>query len=333
MPGETQPRRNIHVVAGLLIENGRVCITRRHADAHQGGKWEFPGGKLEPGEARLAGLRRELHEELGIEVRQAEPFMQLHHGYRDLDVLLDVWRVLRYDGAAHGREGQEMRWEALERLDPREFPDADRPVLRRLQLPPLYIISDARRLGREEFLVRLERVLGAGARLVQLREPHMPPVEFCAYARRVAALCRRFGARLLVNAAPELLRECDADGVHLSSARLMALSKRPVPAEYWLGASCHNAPELERAAALGADFAVLGSVQPTASHPGAPILGWERFAELCQTVTLPVYALGGMRPPDLPRATATGAFGLAMISGVWDAENPEAVVRALTPSR
>lgn len=330
MPGEAQHRRAIHVVAGLIVENRRVCLTRRRADSHQGGKWEFPGGKLEPGEARFAGLVRELQEELGIEVRNAAPFMQLRHAYADLDVLLDVWRVVRYDGDAHGREGQEMRWETFDRLDPREFPDADRPILRRLQLPSLYAISDVRRLGEEEFLVRLERALSAGARLVQLREPQMAPAAFCAYARRVAALCRRFGARLLVNTAPELQHECEADGVHLSSARLMTLSERPVAAEHWLGASCHNAAEIEKAGALAADFAVLGPVQPTASHPGAPLLGWERFAALCRAAPLPVYAIGGMRVPDLVRATADGARGLAMISGLWAAENPEAVVSTLT---
>lgn len=332
MSGETQSQRAIHVVAGLLIERGRVCITRRRADVHQGGKWEFPGGKLEPQEARVAGLTRELKEELGIDVRQAEPYMRLQHRYRDLDVLLDVWRITRYDGDAHGREGQEMRWAPIEHLDAREFPDADRPVLRRLQLPPLYVISDARRLGEEVFLNRLERALNAGARLVQLREPQMEPSAFCSYARRVAALCHRSGARLLVNAAPELLQECDADGVHLNSARLMALTERPVSAEFWLGASCHDAAQVEKAAAIGADFAVLGPVQATASHPGAPVLGWQRFAELSRTATLPVYAIGGMRAADLPRATACRARGLAMISGVWDATNPEAVVRTLARS-
>lgn len=333
MSADSEPRRTIHVVAGVLIDNGRVCITRRRADAHQGGKWEFPGGKLDSGEARLAGLKRELHEELGIDVQAAAPFMTLQHAYRDLDVLLDVWRVTRHDGAPHGREGQELRWQAIEQLDPSEFPDADRPVLRRLQLPPLYAISDAGRLGEEEFTARLERVLAAGVRLVQLREPQWDRPRFCAYARRLAALCHRFGARLLVNAAPEIFGECEADGVHLTSARLLASTERPVSAEYWLGASCHNAAELEKAAALGADFAVLGPVQPTRSHPGAPVLGWSRFQELCRAATLPVYAIGGMRAADFAAAQANGAYGLAMISGVWDAENPEAVVRALVQTR
>ncbi len=324
------PRSVIHVVAGLLIENNRVCITRRRDDAHQGGKWEFPGGKLEPGEDRLSGLKRELHEELGIDVRRAIPFQQVRHAYPDLEVLLDVWRITDYEGVPHGREAQEMRWIEIPHLDPREFPDADRPVLRRLQLPRLYLISDVRRFGEEEFLKRLQRALDAGARLVQLREPHMERTVFCGYARRLSALCRRFAAKLLVNADPSWLADCDADGVHLNSHRLMASSERPVSAKRWVGASCHNLAELQRAEALQADLVVLGPVLPTASHPHGSILGWDRFAELRQSTGLPVYALGGMREADLARALSRGAQGVAMISGVWDAHDPAVPVRVLS---
>lgn len=326
MAAGNEARRAVHVVAGVLTDGERLCITRRRAHAHQGGKWEFPGGKLEPGEAPLAGLKRELREELGIEVRRAHPFVKLRHAYPDLDVVFDVWRVSAYAGTPQGREAQELRWAPIASIEPAEFPEADRPVLRRLQLPPLYVVSDARRFGTDAFARRLERALAAGARLVQLREPQMPPASLCAYARELAALCRRFGARLLVNADPAWLGDCEADGVHLNARRLMAAPARPVPAGSWLGASCHGTDELAQAARLGADFAVLGAVQPTASHPGA-VLGWERFASLVRSSTLPIYAIGGMRPGDLERACAAGAQGLAMISGIWDRDDVEAAVR------
>lgn len=327
MPEETKARRAIHVVAGLLTEGGRICVTRRRAGTHQGGKWEFPGGKLEPAEAPLAGLKRELHEELGIEVTAARPFITLRHAYPDLDVLLEVWQVVRYGGTPHGRESQELRWAEIGRLDPGEFPDADRPVLRRLQLPPLYVISDVRRFGADGFAARLERALAAGARLIQLREPQMDEPSFCAYARKLVGLCRRFGARLLVNADPAWVSECEADGVHLNSRRLMALSGRPLGAQYRVGASCHDHAELRHAQALELDFVVLGPVQPTASHPGRSILGWERFAALCSSTALPVYAIGGMSAADLSQARLAGAHGLAMISGVWGRDDPEAAVQ------
>jgi 8-oxo-dGTP diphosphatase len=329
MSEATAPRQPIHVMAGLLIEHGCVCITRRRDDAHQGGKWEFPGGKLEAGEDPLTGLKRELHEELGIVVSEAAPFAQVRHVYPEVDVLLDVWRVDRYDGSPHGRETQELRWAEIARLEPAEFPDADRSVLRRLQLPPLYLLSDVEKAGREVFLRRLARALRAGARLVQLREPQMDRASFTSYARQVAALCHDCGGRFLVNADPSWVGECEADGVHLNSARLMGLSERPLTPRHWVGASCHNASELAKAEALGLDFAVLGPVRSTASHPGAATLGWERFAALCGSTVLPVYAIGGMRAADLAAARSAHGHGLAMISGVWGDPRFETVVRAL----
>jgi 8-oxo-dGTP diphosphatase len=320
----------VHVVAALLIDGDRICITRRRYDAHQGGKWEFPGGKLEAEEPPFAGLQRELREELAIDTLEAHPFMQVRHSYATLDVLLDVWRIARYRGIVEPREGQEMRWLEVAHLDPRDFPDADRPVLRRLQLPFLYLISDVTRFGEEEFAARLERALVAGARLVQLREPKMERRAFCAYARRLADSCHRAGARLLINADPAWLDECKADGVHLTGQRLLALQVRPVANDYHVGASCHDAIEIERAAVLGADFAVLGPVQATASHAGGATLGWERFGTLCESARLPIYAIGGMQASDLARAQRTGAHGLAMISGVWGNEHFETVVRRIS---
>lgn len=325
----TPPRSTIHVVAGLVIDRGRICVTRRRDDVHQAGKWEFPGGKLEPGEDPLTGLTRELHEELGISVDDAKPFAQVRHVYPEIEVLLDVWRVGGYRGTAHGREAQALRWAEVATLDPAEFPDADRPVLRRLQLPSLYLISDVERTGREAFIRRLERALRAGARLVQLREPGMDPVMFVKQARELAVVCHDFGARFLINADPARVAECGADGVHLNSARLMALSERPLPPTQWVGASCHNERELQKAQWLGLDFVVLGPVLPTASHPGAAVLGWERFAALCASTALPVYAIGGMRGADLTAARDAHAQGLAMISGIWGRPDFEAVVRSL----
>lgn len=316
----------VHVAVGLLLDRDQVFITRRAADAHQGGKWEFPGGKLGDNEPVETALKRELHEELGIDVREAQPWMQVHHRYPDREVLLDVWRITAWDGTPHGREGQEARWAAMHELPKLDFPEADLPILRRLWLPPLYLISDAARLGRDEFLQRLERALRAGARLVQLREPDMQAPEFRMYAIKVAKLCRRHDARLLLNADPSLVEDCGADGVHLSSRRLMALKERPLSPRFFVGASCHDAGELAQAVAIGADLAVLGPVSPTVSHPQAAPLGWRRFTELCRRARLPVYALGGVQPSDLAAARRAGARGVAMIRGIWDAANLEQAV-------
>jgi 8-oxo-dGTP diphosphatase len=319
----------VTVAVGILADQGRVFITRRFSDTHQGGKWEFPGGKIEPGENTLSALRRELNEELGIEVQNALPFMQVRHSYPDRDVFLDVWRVIDYQGVPHGREGQEARWISCAELPQVEFPQADWPILRRLWLPALYLISDSRRFGGNEFPALLERALRAGARLIQLREPHLSPAEYEAYAKQMAGLCHRYGAKLLLNADPEWVSVCGADGVHLNSRRLRVWQKRPLGNEFWIGASCHNAEELNQAANVGADFAVLSPVAQTASHPDAVPLGWEAFSRLCAGAALPVYALGGMRAQDRGRAHRAGARGLAMVSEIWGSDSIEQVVSAL----
>lgn len=307
----------IHVVAGLLVDNDRVFIARRPSDRHQGGKWEFPGGKVDPGEAPEAALRRELREEIGIEVRDAAPYAQARHAYSDLHVLLDVWRIGDYAGAPHGREGQEACWARIDDLRPSDFPAADRPILRRLQLPAVYAISDVARFGLASFAVLLERALQSGVRLVQLREPELDPEALRVCADTLLPVCRRFGAKLLVNADPELAATMGADGVHLSSRRLRALASRPLDADMWVAASCHDLDELRHAEAIDADFAVLSPVKPTSSHPGAPVLGWDRFRDLCRSVSLPVYALGGMAPDDLATAHRAGAQGVALRSAAW----------------
>src|SRR5690348_6941920 len=100
----------LHVAVGLVIDNGKVFVTRRSVSSHQGGKWEFPGGKIEAGEDTLAALKRELKEELGIEVQAALPYLPIHYAYPDRKVFLDVWRITDYRGTPHGLEGQEARW-------------------------------------------------------------------------------------------------------------------------------------------------------------------------------------------------------------------------------
>ena len=318
----------VHVAVGILTDDKKIFITRRSLDSHQGGKWEFPGGKLEPGEQVLAALKRELREEIGIDVRHATPFMRVAHAYPDKNVLLDVWRVSDYRGSPQGREGQETRWVRVRDLMQFEFPEADRPILRRLWLPPLYLITDAQRFGATEFLVKLECALAAGARLVQLREPQFSQAAYQAYAREVANLCHRYGAKLLLNAEPDWVADCGADGVHLNSRRLMACDRRPLTSDYWVAASCHDVAELKQAAHLNLDFAVLSPVAKTASHPEAVPLGWEKFQTLCAGVSIPVFALGGMRSKDLDLARAASAQGLAMVSEIWGAES---ITSAIAP--
>lgn len=306
----------IHVAAAVLVDAaGEVLVARRHAHAHQGGLWEFPGGKVEPGESALQALRREIHEELGLDVIEARPLIRVPHDYPDRRVLLDVWRVTAFRGEARGREGQPLRWVAPERLRALEFPAANTPIVTAVRLPVRYVITPEPGVN---FLDRLDHVLAHGARLLQLRAKTLPTAEYLELARAVCARARACGAQVLLNADPALVGAAGAQGVHLSAQRLRALSARPLPADLWVAASCHDATELAQAARIGADFAVLGPVLPTASHPGASALGWEKLHALTEATALPVFALGGLRVDDLTRAWEAGAQGIAAIRGFWE---------------
>lgn len=317
----TAPDPVIHVAAAAIIDAvGRVLIARRPLHTQQGGLWEFPGGKLEPGEGVLTALGRELHEELGIDVLRARPLIRIPYSYPDRRIVLDVWRVDAFAGDAHGREGQDIRWVGRDRLAEFSFPPPNRPIITALQLPDRYLITPEPGQIQDwpVFLARLEQALQRGISLVQLRAKKLDQAGLQRLAPQVLALCRRYHARLLLNAAPSLAAELDMDGVQLNSERAKDCVQRPVAGKTWLvGVSCHTAEELAHACKMGADFALLSPVQPTASHPGAPVLGWDIFERLVAATAIPVYALGGMRVVDIPTAWQHGGQGIAAINGLW----------------
>jgi 8-oxo-dGTP diphosphatase len=312
------PASLIHVAAAAIAdEAGRILLTRRADHVHQGGLWEFPGGKLEAAESPEAALARELHEELGIRVEASEPLIRVRHDYGDRRVLLDVHRVVRYAGQPQGREGQPLRWVHPDAMRADELPAADRPIVLALRLPDRYLITGADPSQRGVFLGRLRQALAAGLRLVQLRAPGLDPGRYRELALESFALCAAQGACLVLNTSPTLARTLPHGGLHLTATRLRTLGRRPPGIRGWVGASCHDATELAHAEWLGLDYALLSPVCPTASHPGAKPLGWEGFAELVDAVGIPVLALGGLFPADLPEAKRHGAQGIAAIRGFW----------------
>jgi 8-oxo-dGTP diphosphatase len=309
--------KSIHVAAGVVVNDaGDILLARRPEHAHQGGLWEFPGGKVEPDETPQAALRRELHEEVGLDIAQSRPFIQIEHSYPDKRVLLDVYRVLAYQGKAHGREGQPVRWVSTSEMRRYAMPAANLPIVTAVRLPDRYLITGAFE-DADDFLFRLERALRQGVRLVQLRAKWLELEELKSMTRRSLALCRAHGASLLVNAAPDLIADTDADGVHLSSARLMQCQQRPLGADAWVGASVHNEAELEHAHAIGVDFVVVAPVLATTSHLGAATIGWDGFRRLARRARVPAYALGGVGPAALDTAFAHGGQGIAAIGALW----------------
>ncbi|HUW49628.1 MAG TPA: Nudix family hydrolase [Sulfuricella sp.] len=295
--------------------NGEFLLAERPAGKPYAGYWEFPGGKIEAGETPYHALVRELHEELGIEVEAAYPWLTRVYSYPHATVRLHFFRVMNWRGEPHGREAQRLSWQYPDAVAVAPLLPANGPILRSLNLPPVYAITRAAEMGVEPFLERLEFALQSGIKLIQIREKAMAGSALHAFAAEAVRRARFHGARVVINSDFELAREVGADGVQLTSSQLLALTAKP---EFGLvGASCHDRIELERAAALDLDFAVLSPVKPTQSHPGAPVLGWERFAHLAANMPMPVYALGGVSSADLDEARQHGAHGIAMLRGAW----------------
>ena len=318
-----------HVVAGVLEDrDGRILLARRPGHLRHGGLWEFPGGKVEPGESSYAALARELEEELGVRVDAAAPLIRVPFRYECGPVLLDVWRVTAFTGEPAGREGQALEWAARADLPGYDYPEANRGVVAALRLPSQYLITPEPGPDTEwpAFLEGVEKAVAAGVRLVQLRAKALGEAELTRLGREVVARCRTAGAQVLVNGPPALVERTGADGIHLSGERLRACDGRPLGREYWVAASCHGADELASACRLPVDFAVVSPVRPTASHPDAPVLGWAGFRGLAESSTVPIYALGGVGPADVAQARACGGQGVAAIRALWPvsaAGNPE----------
>jgi len=289
-------------VAAAVIQrpDGAFLLAQRPPGKVYAGWWEFPGGKIEAGEPAAAALRRELHEELGIDVRTAYPWITREHVYEHASVRLRFFRVTAWNGEPHPRERQSIRWQRLDAPMAEPMLPANAPVLASLALPWEYAISDASRFGIERIRERLEQ----GLKLLQVREPSMPEEEKNRFTRQVLALAHRYGCKVLVKSAFP-----GADGLHVTASQLMILERKPAGL---VAASCHTRKELDRAMQLDLDFAVLGPIRDK-----APELGWKGFSELARGASIPVYAIGGLVRGDLEEAWAAGAHGLAMIRGAW----------------
>ncbi len=310
--------KRVHVAAAVIRGvDGRVLIAKRAANQHQGGLWEFPGGKVEVGESVRDALVRELHEELRIRVESARPLIQVQHDYPDKQVLLDVWEVSVFSGEPHGVEGQPLAWASERELLDYKFPAANQPIVAAARLPDSYLITPDG-LEPSELMRGVRAALGAGARLIQLRAPNMFDPQYRDLAVDIQGLCAG-KAQLMLKGPLEWLGDFPAAGWHLTSTQLRkyVASGRPFPGQRWLAASCHSMEELELAACMGVDFVTLSPVQTTQSHPDAAPLGWERVAEWLRMSNIPTYLLGGIGPQDCERAWQAGAQGVAGIRAFW----------------
>ena len=300
------PPPAVHVVLGVALRGGQVLVAWRHEQRHQGGCFEFPGGKVEQGESPEQALRREWMEEIGVAVKVGTPLIRFTHDYDDRRLLLDV-REVSIENMSLMREGQGIEWRRIETLSPHEFPAANRAILNALKLPRTYAISSSARALERHF----DQLLVSGVRLILFRAKEIEDQEYRRLAKHFVVRARAAGAQLLLHDRVADVEACGAAGVHLSQAAFMRIRERPLPREYWFAVSCHSGHEIHCAEETGADFCVLGPVKPTPDH--AIAFGFDAFEEIVAKACIPVYALGGMHKQDLHEARVRGAQGIAGI--------------------
>ena len=305
----------LQVAVGVIKNSaGQILISLRNADLHQGGLWEFPGGKVEAGESIEQALRRELEEELGITALTIEPLITINHDYGDRHVQLNVCLVEQFSGSIKHSDNQACVWVAPDELSYYQFPDANKPIVTAILLPVYYAILDD--VDELLIVINLEKMLALGVRLIQARFKRLSAEAVANIIELAYPLCQRYRALLLVNS-DMVHKNHTVDGLHLTSKHLMKMTQRPAN-QTWVGASCHNLAELQHAEKIGADFVVLAPVLATQTHANAKPLGWSEFEQLVAHAKVPVYALGGLSKSDLATARQLGAQGIAGISTFLD---------------
>lgn len=348
-------RQRVQVVAAVIRrQDGRVLLAQRPQHKHQGGLWEFPGGKVEPGETEVEALQRELHEELGLWAETLTPLIRIQHDYPDKSVELSVWQVTCWSGesygdaagssAMQGREGQPARWVAPDDFLQLPFPAANGPIVAAARLPAIWRITPAlsslaevrlwaeQRLSsglnasadaREGWLLRLpawsldDYVLAAEA-LVALKAAAVAVA--VAEAQATGGVCAPIA--LCLHGDPRVLQRVPAaDGFHLNHQQVRQLvadgqtaASLRSRAGQLMSAAAHSEAELAAALAAGVDSAWLSPVLMTPSHPDAAPLGWAQWAQWLAKVPMPVYALGGVAVTEVSMARSLGGQGVAGIS-------------------
>ncbi|WP_076585226.1 Nudix family hydrolase [Solilutibacter tolerans] len=315
MPDNTPP---IHVMAGVVTDvRGRVLLARRTQGRDLAGLWEFPGGKVDPGETPEEALARELQEELGIDADIGEPLIRVPQQMPHKRIVLDVRHVPTHRGHPRGLDGQALAWVPRDKLPRYAMPPADRPVVAALLQAERYLVTPSPYdMSDDAWLAALDAALATGIRRVQLRAPDVGQGRWRTLAAEAVARCRIRRAEILING-DEALAMTYGVGLHLRAEQLKKRRKRDFPDDLRLAASCHDAHDLKRAEMVGCDFVVLGAVNETASHPGQPGMGWARFAALRECTSLPIYAIGGLGMDAMADARQQGAQGIAAIRALW----------------
>lgn len=303
-------------VAVIQRDDGHILMAERPYAKESSGFWEFPGGKFEPGESAEQAVTRELYEELGIRLSVAYPWICCKHIYPERIVKLHVYRVFAWGGTPTGREGQRISWENPSSVTVMPLLPANEKILQAISLPLIYAIVNARPGPgvRVKLISRLTYLLEQGVRLMQVHIRHMSPDQHIQIMRPIVDIAHNYGAKILVSGSESIALRCGADGIHLPAKQLMNTHTRPCT--QLLSVSCHDARELAHAATLRPSFASLSPVRSSPAHPDIPGMGWKKFSDLTNNLSMPVYAFGGLNSEHLATAMHHHAHGIALSSNI-----------------
>lgn len=277
----------VDVAVGIVQRgDGRVLMAERSARQIAAGYWEVPGGKIDPGETAAEAAARELAEEVGIRVQALKPWQTYEHAFRTRRVRLHCFRIERWSGEPHGREGQRITWADPAAPACAPLLPSNTRLLQSLALPPVCVRLDAARLGGPAALLpALSQALAVGWRLFVLRLDGLEGDQQVLWARRLGTLAAASGARLLLDGTALGARRAGLAGLHADRAMLRRLAQRP-DVRLW-SAECADRNDLEQARALAADLLLwTGAGEPptllppvyrlhaqaSAATPDAPVL-------------------------------------------------------------
>ena len=310
--------RTISVALGIVRRDNQVLVGWREQNLHQGGCWEFPGGKVQAGETSQQAVVRELKEELGLVINEADinPLIEFEWYYEKQRYFFSVYTINNWRGEPSDHFYHCLRWQTASELKASDFPPANSVIIKALSLPNRYLITPA---GLDTTTIEqgLGKAFQSDISLAVFRATEQDSQTYINNARLLLSRNPIFNNKLLIHNQPEQVDDLDATGVQLSAKYARKYQTRPLSTEKLLAISCHNQTELEHACRLGADFVLLGPVKVTPSHPDSPVLGWDNFRTLVKNLPLPVYAVGGLNCNDLPACCKHGAQGVAAIRGLW----------------
>ena len=311
-------KKFVHVVIGIVQNSKRqVLVSKRKAESHLGDLLEFPGGKVEKTESPIEALHRELKEEINIDALKCAPLIQIPYCYSNRRILLDAYLVKNFNGEIVAKEKQEIFWQSIDIIDENNFPAANYGVLQALKLPGLIFVTPECSIE-ENFLKKIEDIINKSiTNVIQLRAHSLPDQEYLYLARKCKELCSKKSVKLILNRGEYFVREANADGMHLTSKKLLTLKKRPLTTSYLLGASCHNLQEIECANRLKLDYIFIGPVLEKHQIKSCKKLEWNGFAKLSKYSQIPSYAIGGVSYEDIETSIQQGGQGVAAIRSIW----------------